>query len=107
MLKKTLLGAALIACTVAPSAMARSKVFTLKNNTSSVMMYFHASPANVSEWEEDVLGSEVLGPGESVKVTIDDGRSACNYDMRFEFDDESVTEDRQNLCELGSYTLRE
>lgn len=106
MLKKSLIAAVLVACTATP-ALARDKVFTLKNNTSSVMMYFHTSPANVSDWEEDVLGSEVLGPGESTRVTISDGRSACNYDMRFEFDDESVTEDRQNLCELGSYTLRE
>lgn len=110
MLKKALVSALLVACTLAAPAMARNKVFTLKNGTSGVMMYFQTSPANVSEWEEDVLGSEVLGPGESTRVTIADGRSACTYDMRFEFDEDSgleVTEDQQNLCELGSYTISE
>jgi hypothetical protein len=57
-----------------------------------------------------VFGQDVLGPGESVEVTIADGRSVCDYDLRFEFEAGSnlaTTEDTQNLCETGSYTISE
>ena len=102
------LAAALIA--FAAPARAEDLQFELTNDTSAVITYFHASPTGVDEWEEDILGSEVIGPGESVTVTIADGRDVCAYDMRFEFDDESgldVLEDSQDLCELGSYTVEE
>ena len=109
MFDKTLFaGMLLAALAFAPAAQAQDLVFTLKNGTSAVMTYFHTSPAGVDDWEEDVLGSDVLGPGESVRVTIADGRSQCVYDMRFEFDEDSgldITEDTQDLCKLGSYTI--
>ncbi len=43
-------------------------------------------------------------------ITIADGRSVCKYDMRFEFSEDSnldTTEDTQDLCELGAYTIHE
>ena len=94
----------------APAAQAEDLDFELTNDTSAVITYFHASPTGVDEWEEDILGSEVIGPGESVTVTIADGRDVCEYDMRFEFDDESgleVLTDTQDLCALGAYTVEE
>lgn len=108
--KSIFIGAALAAFSFVPSAHAGDLVFTLKNGTSGVLTYFHASPAGVSDWEEDILGSDVLGSGESIKVTIADGRNQCRYDMRFEFDEDSNledTEDTQDLCKLGSYTIHE
>lgn len=111
MFKKSVAVGALLATFVfAPAANAADLVFTLKNGTSGVMTYFHASPAGVNDWEEDILGSDVLASGDSVEVTIADGRSQCRYDMRFEFDEDSnldVTEDTQDLCRLGSYTIHE
>jgi len=92
------------------TADAEDLVFTLKNGTNSVMTRFHTSPVNVGEWEEDVLGRDVLEPGESVRVTIADGRDVCKYDMKFEFDEDSdldTTTDMQDLCELGEYTITE
>ncbi|KAF1687361.1 hypothetical protein B1992_05145 [Pseudoxanthomonas broegbernensis] len=105
---KHLLVAAALAVAMPAVAQAEDLVFTLENGTGAVVVYFHASPADVDEWEEDVLGSDVLGPGESVSVTIADGRSQCSYDMRFEFDEDSgleVLEDTQDLCELGRYKI--
>lgn len=92
------------------AASAEDLVFTLKNGTNSVLTEFYTSPVNVNEWEEDVLGRDVLSPGESVRVTIADGRKVCKYDMRFEFTEESdldTTTDTQDLCELGDYTITE
>ncbi|MGV8937542.1 MAG: hypothetical protein ACOH2J_10495 [Allorhizobium sp.] len=85
-------------------------VFTLKNGTKSVLTRFYSSPVGVDQWEEDVFGTQVLNPGESIEITIADGRTVCKYDMRFEFEEGSnldTTEDTQDLCEMGSYTIHE
>lgn len=94
---------------VAGVAHADDLVFTLKNGTGSVLNNFHASPVGIDKWEDDVFGNQVLEPGESMEITIADGRSVCEYDMRFEFqgDDLDTTTDTQNLCELGTYTINE
>ncbi|WOC17315.1 hypothetical protein [Pseudochrobactrum sp. MP213Fo] len=91
------------------AAFAEDLVFTLKNGTNSVVNNFHASPVGVDSWEDDILGRDALDAGESMEITIADGRSVCSYDMRFEFqgDDLEDLEDTQNLCELGEYTITE
>jgi len=89
---------------------AEDLVFTLTNSTNSTLERFYTSPTGVDQWEEDVFGKDVLEPGESIKITIADGRSVCEYDMRFEFTEDSnldTTEDSQDLCALGSYEIHE
>ncbi|WP_137392612.1 hypothetical protein [Agrobacterium larrymoorei] len=105
-----LLTAAAALCCATVSAQAEDLVFNLKNGTSSVLTRFYTSPVGVNQWEDDVFGEQVLEPGESIEITIADGRSVCRYDMRFEFEEGSnldTTEDRQDLCKLGSYTIHE
>lgn len=92
------------------AAHAADLTFTLKNGTNSVLTRFYTSPVGVNEWEDDVFGEQVLEPGESIEITIADGRTVCRYEMRFEFEEGSdldTTEDRQDLCKLGSYTIHE
>jgi len=92
------------------SAQADDLVFTLKNATKSTLERFYTSPSGVDDWEDDVFGQDVLEPGQSVEITIADGRRVCNYDMRFEFTEDSnldTTEDTQDLCKMGSYTIHE
>jgi hypothetical protein len=105
-----------IACTLtllavsAAHSYAEDLVFTLKNGTKSVLTNFYTSPVGVDKWEDDVFGKQVLNPGESIEITIGDGRDVCKYDMRFEFEEGSsldTTEDTQDLCAMGSYTIHE
>ena len=89
-------------------ALAEDLEFTLTNDTGSVIVEFYASPSDVEAWEEDILGSSVLGAGESATVTIADGRTQCEYDLRFVFDDGSeTTVAAEDICETGSFTLTE
>ena len=97
-------------CASPLAAQAEDLTFTLTNGTNSVLTEFYASPEGTDDWEDDVFGDAILEPGESIEITIADGRAACVYDMRFEFAEESdlePTEDTQDLCELGSYTIHE
>ena len=86
-------------------AIADDLVFSFVNNSNYVIVELYASPSNVGDWEEDILGTDVVGSGETVRVTIADGRRACEYDLRIVFDDGDVVEDSTDLCETGSYTV--
>lgn len=111
-MKSKLLGSIALSAAIvsAVPSHAEDLKFQLTNGTSSVLTRFYSSPAGVDSWEEDVFGENVLNPGETANITIADGRTVCKYDMRFEFDENSnldTTEDTQDLCELGSYTIHE
>lgn len=93
------------ALTFSTAAYADNLVFKFINKSDFVVTELYASPSNVSEWEDDILGRDVLGSGESVNVTIADGRRACEYDLRIVFDDGDVVEDSTDLCETASYTV--
>lgn len=105
--KYSFLAATLVFASTA--AHAEDLVFTLKNGTSSVLNNFHTSPTGVDNWEDDVFGDQILNPGESMEITIGDGRSVCKYDMKFEFQGDALdtTTDTQDLCALGEYTITE
>lgn len=89
------------------AASAEDLVFMLDNQTSYTVSEFYASPTNVGNWEEDILGADVLDPASAVRITIADGRSQCDYDLRIVFEDGDVVEDNADLCETGSYTVSE
>lgn len=107
--KIALTALAMLAATTT-TASAEDLVFQLKNKTKAVLTNFYTSPVGVDQWEDDVFGRQVLNPGESMEITIADGRDVCKYDMRFEFEEGSdldTTEDTQDLCELGEYSIHE
>lgn len=92
-----------------------SVTFILKNNTSRDLLEFYASPPSTDDWEEDILGTDVLEPGESVEITIDDGREDCLYDFKGVLgpsDDGSVGEGALiqtsvEVCDGGTYEYSE
>lgn len=89
----------------AASASAEDLVFMLTNSTGANLVEFYASPSEEGSWEEDILGVDVLGSGESARITIADGREQCDYDLQMKFDDGDVLEDTTDLCDTGSYTI--
>ena len=103
-LKGGLAALALVATSM--PAFAEDLTFVLNNASSFDIAGFYTSPANVEDWQEDVLGEDIMAAGTSANVTIADGSDQCVYDMKFVFEDESefVRED-VDLCSLGEYTL--
>ena len=67
-------------------------VFTLTNGTDYVITEFYATAPSSGNWEEDILGVDVLAPGESVEITIDDSREDCQYDFLAVFEDDTELE---------------
>jgi hypothetical protein len=99
--------AAFVATSSAQSQ-SQSVVFTLLNRTSSPLIRFYASPSGTRSWEEDIMEGSVLRPGQSVRVTIADGRRACLYDIRGDFADGDKVEDyKVNICKIDTYRFVE
>lgn len=80
--------AAFLLLAFAGTASAEPVTFTLINGTGDTMTEFYASPPSTEDWEEDILGSGVLEPGEGVDITIADGREDCDYDFLAVFENE-------------------
>lgn len=103
-LKLATFAAAAFIC-MSATAHAEDLVFMLDNQSSYVISEFYASPVDVEDWEQDILGEDVLDAGSAARVTIADGREQCDYDLLIVFEDGDSTEDTTNLCETGSYTV--
>jgi hypothetical protein len=73
----------LLAAAFAPSVLADPRDFDLVNNTSITIVRAYVSATDVDSWEEDVLGEDVLYPGESITVNFSgfDG-DTCLYDVK-------------------------
>jgi hypothetical protein len=78
---------------------------TIKNRTGWTMLRFYASDSRSDDWEEDILGREVLEDGHDVRINIDDGSGACVYDFKAVFTNgRELTRSRINVCEISEYS---
>lgn len=90
------------------SANALDRRVNIINETASDIMEFYASSVGVREWEEDILGPDILEAGASVVINIDDGTGYCKYDFMAVFDDgEEVIKSDVNVCEISSFRFTE
>ncbi len=90
----------------APIAQAQDLVFELWNDSSETLTEFYVSPSDSNSWGADLLGADVVYPGEGGDVVITDGLTTCSYDILGVFADGLELEDYGiNLCDLGEYTF--
>jgi hypothetical protein len=98
------LGAAISAFAIAvvsvQAVLADPRDFTLENDSLSYVIHLYVSPTSSTNWGDDVLGVDVLGPGESVDITFDTSLDrTCIYDLLVVTEDGSRTrKNRENLC---------
>lgn len=102
-LRTALLGA--LAILVSTSfAQAYDRRVRIHNQTGYDMYYFYASNTGTNNWEEDILGNDILPTGSYVTINIDDGTGYCQYDFKAVFEDgDEVVSWRNNVCELADF----
>ena len=99
-------GALLCALLLAPAATAGTQDFTLINETGVDIFELFISETRSDEWEEDVLGENVLPDGERLDVTFR-GRRACMWDMLANDEaGDGIAFQAINLCETSVVVLR-
>jgi len=75
--------------------------FHFVNNSNAVVYSIHATDVGTSSWGADLLGDDVVQPGQSTVVVPRQNRGYCRYDVRIVFDrGPSQTIPNVNLCEL-------
>lgn len=86
-------------------ALAQDRRVEIVNDTDVTMMKFYGSNQKTDSWEEDILGDDVLLPGQSVVINFDDGTGYCVFDFRAVFEDgDEVIENGIDVCEIGTFT---
>src|SRR5258708_28387559 len=84
----------------AHAVLADPRDFTLENDSLSYIIHLYVSPSSSTSWGEDILGVDVLPPGQSVDITFDTniGRT-CIYDILVETEDGSPTRtNHDSIC---------
>lgn len=65
-------------------ALAGIQDFFVHNNGKFAIYYIFVSPDYATEWEEDILGEDVLLSGESLEVEMIDYGNHCYFDILIE-----------------------
>ena len=101
-----LIWAAVASLTLAATAFAGTQDFTLVNQTGGEIYRVFISETANDDWEEDVLGQDVMPNGDRLNVSFQ-GRSACLWDiMVMDEYENTVTWTGINLCEVSVVVLR-
>jgi len=92
----------------AASANARYTLdFTLVNETGYTIVEVFVSPARSNNWEEDVLGRDVLENGERLEIAFPKEAKGCKWDLMVTYDDdEQASWEDFDLCSLSKIELR-
>lgn len=92
----------------ANTAAAADRHVKVINKTKTTILSFYASRTSSNDWEEDILGEDVIMPGKSMVINIDDGSGACKYDFKGEFEDgEEVVKANVDVCKIGEFAFTE
>lgn len=72
---------------------------SIVNNSNMTVRELYGSRASTNSWEEDVLGSNVLGSGRSVNVNWDDNSCECIFDFKAVMaNGREIVRNRVNVC---------
>lgn len=92
--------------TLASPALAGKQDFTVVNRTGYQIDKIFVAPSKSSDWEEDVMGDDVMEDGSSQPITFDGATSACKYDLKAVYHDGDTAEwGGLDLCTVSKVTL--
>lgn len=80
--------------------------FTLKNRTGYTVAEVYVSPAKSDDWEEDVMGGDVLDNGQDVHIQFSRAAKSCMWDLKVVYDDEVEAEWAGfDLCKVSTISI--
>ena len=99
-------GALAIAGTSA--ALAADQDFSLINATGYAISELYVAPTKTADWQEDVLGQDVLGDGQQVNVSFSRSSDTCHWDLKVVYADDNSSAEwlGVDLCELSAVTIK-
>ena len=105
------LGSLALSATLGVSAAAWGQAkqdFTLVNKTGYVLSELYVSPTATEDWQNDVLGQDILDDGQTVNITFQRATKTCNWDLKvvYEEDDSSAVWHKIDLCSVSKITIK-
>ncbi|MGU3496040.1 hypothetical protein ACLBXM_18520 [Xanthobacteraceae bacterium A53D] len=82
--------------------------FTLVNKTGYDIEEVYVSPSRADDWEEDVLGKDVLEDGDSWHIRFTRAAKPCKWDLKVVYSDDgsSAIWYGIDLCSVSKITIR-
>ncbi|MFD0936572.1 hypothetical protein ACFQ12_15495 [Methylobacterium trifolii] len=97
--------AALLLAATASGAAAANRHVDIVNKTGMDIKHFYASTTGTDDWEEDILGRDVISDGETFDINLDDGTGKCKYDFKAVFENgQSLVRNNINVCQISTFT---
>ena len=73
-----------------------------ENDTGKTIQYLYVSPSALDRWGDDVLGSDILSPGDSEVISTCFYSDDDNYDFKAVFNDGTYEEWRAGVKIVGA-----
>lgn len=82
--------------------------FTLINKTGYELNSVFVSPSNSEDWDEDVLGKDVLEDGGTADIEFHRSENTCKWDLKvvYTVDSSSAVWHEIDLCSVSKITIR-
>lgn len=86
------------------SGAAQDRHLTIHNDTGYTMYKFYSTNTGATSWGSDVLGSDTLPSGMSMRLNFDNSEGYCMFDFRAVFEDgDELARQGVNVCEEADY----
>ncbi|TNC71803.1 hypothetical protein [Rubellimicrobium roseum] len=85
-------------------AAAQSYEIRFQNNSGATVYRIYSSPTHNQNWERDLLGANVLYPGQGLDVMIHNV-SNCYYDVLVEWESGYQETDTWDICSYSQYNI--
>jgi len=92
----------------APAISQGRQNFTLVNETGYDIAELYVSPSNAADWQEDVLGENILEDGDEFEVRFQRSTRTCLWDIKVVYDDDDSSAEWGDidLCKVSEVTIR-
>jgi hypothetical protein len=101
------LGALLVAAVPAAAAEAKQD-FVVVNKTGYDIKELYVSPSKSDDWQEDVLGEDLLSDGDSWNIKFTRATRTCKWDLKVVYsgDDSTAVWNNIDLCAIARVTIK-
>lgn len=111
MAMRIFLGAMVVVSSMTMSAVAWAQAkqdFTLVNKTGYALSEVYVAPSKSDEWDEDVMGRDIVDDGEAVDISFHRANTSCKWDLKVVYQDDgsnAVWYDI-DLCTISKITIK-
>ena len=92
MAMRIFLGAMVVVSSMTMSAVAWAQAkqdFTLVNKTGYALSEVYVAPSKSDDWDQDVMGRDIVDDGEAVDISFDHADKSCKLDLKVIYQDET------------------